>query len=223
MILVSITGKTAGECLKKIKEIETFKIKEVGLFLEFLEEDNRKKVYKALQNSKIKKIPLVHIRHDMTIGELEFLKKKYKAKYFTIHEINFQHDDILKWKGFYKNLYLEMNFDNFVSRKVAVEKIGGFCVDLAHLKCGMEMLNKDFDYIYNKKEIEKYFACSHLNGWRPELNCDTHTICNLENFDYLKTMPEFLWGKCVALEVFNPIKEQLKFKTYLIRLLEIKK
>lgn len=221
-ILVSITGKTVEECLEKIKEADSFKIKEAGLFLEFLEKDGREKVYEALSACKIKKITLVHARHDMALEEFKFLKKKYKTKYFTIHEINFQHDDILKWKGFYKNLFLEMNFDNFVSKKVVVEKIGGFCVDLAHFKVGMEMLNKDFDYVYSRKEIEKYFACSHLNGWRPEINCDTHTIYKLENFDYLKTLPTFLWGKCVALEVFNSIKEQLEFKTYLTGLLEEK-
>jgi len=87
---------------------------------------------------------------------------------------------------------------------------------LAHFKVGMEMLNKDFNYVYIKRNMPKYFDCNHLNGWNPEINCDMHTIHSLENFDYLKTMPDFVFGKCIALEVFNPIKEQLEFKSYLI-------
>lgn len=218
-ILVSVTGKDEIACIEKINEINSLGIKEAGLFLEFLNKEQKQKVYAELSKSKIEKIPLVHIRHDMTKDELKFLKNKFATKYFTLHEINFQHDDILKWKGFYKNLTLEMNFDNFVSRKVKVEKIGGFCVDLAHFKVGMEMLNKDFNYVYIKKNMPKYFDCNHLNGWNPEINRDMHTINSLENFDYLKTMPNFLFGKCITLEVFNPIKKQLEFKDYLVGML----
>jgi len=221
-IIVSITGKDKNACIEKINEINNLGITEVGLFLEFLNKEQKEKVYAELLKSKIKSIPLVHIRHDMVKEELKFLKNKFKTKYFTLHEINFQQDDVLKWKGFYKNLTLEMNFDNFVSKKVQVEKIGGFCVDLAHFKVGMEMLNKDFDYVYIKKNFPEYFDCNHLNGWNPEINRDMHTIHSLENFDYLKTMPNFLFGKCIALEVFNSIKEQLEFKTYLVGLLSEK-
>ena len=214
-LLVGITGKTSEEIIEKINECNKLGVKEASLFLEFLDKDQKEKVYRALSDSKIKSIPLVHIRHDMEKSELKFLKEKFKTKYFTLHEINFQHNDILKWKGFYKNLCLEMNFDNFVSKKVKVEKIGGFCVDLAHFKVGMEVLNKDFEYVFDRKNKMKYFDCSHLNGWNPKTNRDMHTINNLKDFDYLKTMPKYLFGKCIALETFNSIEEQLEFKKYL--------
>lgn len=214
-LLVGITGKTSEEIIEKINECNKLGVKEASLFLEFLDKDQKEKVYRALSDSKIKSIPLVHIRHDMEKSELKFLKEKFKTKYFTLHEINFQHNDILKWKGFYKNLCLEMNFDNFVSKKVKVEKIGGFCVDLAHFKVGMEVLNKDFEYVFDRKNKMKYFDCSHLNGWNPKINRDMHTINNLKDFDYLKTMPKYLFGKCIALETFNSIEEQLEFKKYL--------
>jgi len=221
-ILVSITGKEEKDWRDKLDEINSLKIKEVSLFLELYGKDQREKIYKALLDSTIKTIPLVHIRHDMTKDELKFLKNTYKTRYFTLHEINFRDDDILKWKGFYRNLCLEMNFDNFVSKKVKVEKIDGFCVDLAHFKIGMEMLSKDFEYVFDRKRVEKYFDCNHLNGWNSETNRDMHTIRDLSNFDYLKTMPKFLFGKIIALETFNSIKEQIGFKEYLIGLLNEK-
>ncbi len=218
-ILVGLTGEVSDEILKKIKECKNLGVKEAALFLEFLKKSDRQKAYGALLNSKIKSIPLVHIRHDMIKEELEFLKNKFKSKYFTLHEINFQHDDILKWKGFYKDLYLEMNFDNFVSKKVKVGKIAGFCVDLAHFKVGMETLNKDFEYVFNRKNDKKYFDCNHLNGWNPKINYDMHTIHSLKDFDYLKTLPKFLFGKVIALETFNSIKQQICFKSYLQNML----
>src|SRR3989344_4937391 len=222
-ILVSITGRIEKDWENKLKEINDFKIQEIALFLEMFAKDQREKIYDALLKSKIKSIPLVHIRHDMEKSELEFLQKNYKTKYFTCHEENFVHHDIEHWKGFYKNIYLEMNFDNFVSKKVRVGKIGGFCIDLAHFKVAMEKLSKDFKYVFDKKPFstaqgkrnKNLFICNHINGWNTEKNIDMHTIHNLKDFDYLKTLPKFVFGKIIALETFNSIKEQLDFKKYL--------
>jgi len=218
-ILIGLTGEKPDDLLLKIREANGFGLKEASLFLELIEIAKRDIIYNTLLKSKIKNIPLVHIRHDMEKTELEFLRKKFKTKYFTIHEENFVRDDIKKWKGLYKNLYLEMNFDNFVSKKVKIEKIGGFCVDLAHFKVGMEKLSKDFEYVFEKKNLKKYFDCNHLNGWNLKTNCDMHTIENLNNFDYLKTLPKFLFGKCIAIEVRNSIKDQIEFKKYLSKIL----
>lgn len=217
-ILVSITGSAEKEWRDKLREINSLKIEEIALFLEIYEKDQRQKIYGTLLESCVKNIPLVHIRDDMTKEELKFLKDNYKTECFTCHEENFINNDLKKWRGFYKNIYLEMNFDNFVSKKVKVEKIGGFCVDLAHFKCGLEKLSRDFEYVFNKKDKE-LFICNHLNGYNPEKNIDMHTIYDLENFNYLKTLPRFVFGKCIAMETFNPIKEQIKFKKYLTTIL----
>ena len=217
-ILVSITGSTEKQWQDKLKEVKKFNLQEIALFLELYHKQEKQKIYDALLKSKIKSIPLVHIRHDMKKDELEFLQKHFKTKYFTCHEENFAHHDVEHWKGFYKNIYLEMNFDNVVSKKVRVEKIGGFCIDLAHFKVAMEKLNKDFEYVFDHKD-KKLFLCNHLNGWDPEKNIDMHSIHNLKDFDYLKTLPKFVVGDTVALEMFNSIKEQLKFKKYLSQIL----
>lgn len=228
-ILVSITGygkeykdRSVEPWQNKLKEIEKFGIKEIALFLELYDKKEKQEIYRALLKSGVRRIPLVHIRHDMEKSELEFLKKNYKTQYFTIHEINFADEDLKKWKGLYKNIYLEMNCDGIVSKKVDVSKIGGFCIDFAHFKVDMEKLNKDFEYVFKRKDIHKYFKCNHLNGYNPEKNIDIHTIYNLKNFDYLKTLPQFVFGKTIALETFNSIKEQLEFKKYLTALLSEK-
>ncbi len=114
-ILLSITGRTQKDWREKLKEIESHNITEVALFLEFYDKQEKKKIYDALLKSPIKNIPLVHIRHDMEKSELGFFQKNFGTKYFTCHEENFVSHDIEQWKGFYKDIYLEMNFDNFVS------------------------------------------------------------------------------------------------------------
>ena len=215
-ILFGITGEKEKDWQDKLNDLNKLKIREAALFLERFDQIQRKKIYRALLGSSIKTIPLCHIKNDMEIEELVYLESKFKTKYFTIHESSFGFLD--KWKGFYRKLYLEMNIDNYVSPKVAVGRIGGFCVDLSHFKVALTGWTKDFDYTYFKKH-KADFTCNHLNGYDPKENIDLHAIKSLKDFDYLKTLPKFIFGKVIALEVENDIVEQIKFKRYLIKLL----
>ena len=216
-ILVGITGNTEAHWKSQLREINDFKISEISLFLERYSKPQRQKIYTALLNSQIKDIPLVHIKNDMAKEELEFLAENFGSNYFTIHENSFK--VLGKWQGFYKHLFLEMNTDNFVSHSVNVNKIGGFCIDLAHFKVEEEKRAKEFDYIVKRKKVSRYFACNHLNGYSPEKNVDMHTIRSLKDFDYLKTLPKFVFGSVIGLETENSISEQLAFKAYLERFL----
>ncbi len=214
-ILVGVTGNKNIHWQNHLKEIEEYKISKITLFLELFENNQRQNIYKALLNSNIKEIPLVHIRHDMVKEELKFLINHFNSKYLTIHEDSF--DILTKWKGYYKKLFLEMNKDNFIAKNVQVEKIGGFCVDLSHFKSAQEKWSKEFEYTIKKPK--RFFACNHLNGYSYKKNTDLHTIDKLSDFDYLKTLPKFLFGKVIAIEVFNSISEQLKFKEYILKIL----
>ena len=204
---------------KQLKDIGKLKISKISLFLECLELPERKEVYESLLNSKIKNIPLVHIRGDMTREELVFLKSNFKSSHFTIHEDEFRF--LPKWRGFQKNLFLEMNTDDHVSKSVELKRIGGFCVDISHFKVAEQKWSKEFEYTIRKSP--KRFACNHLNGYSYELNKDLHVIKGLKDFEYLKTMPGFLFGKVIALETGNSIAEQIKFKKHIIKLLSDKK
>jgi len=211
-ILLGITGAKEKDWQDKLKDLKKLRIKEAALFLERFDQGQRKKIYRALLDSTLKKIPLVHIRNDMEVEELVFLEEKFKTKYFTIHESSFNF--LKKWPGFEKKLYLEMNANNYISQKVIVEKIGGFCVDLSHFRIAITSWTKEFDYTYFRKE-KAIFACNHLNGYSEKKNTDLHAVKSLKDFDYLKTLPNFLFGKIIALEMENSIPQQIKFKKFL--------
>lgn len=215
-ILLGITGVKDNDWQSKLRDLNKLKISKVGLFLERFNQIQRKKIYRALLDTSIKTIPLCHIKNDMEVEELVFLESKFKTRYFTVHENSFGF--LSKWKGFGKKLYLEMNMDDYVSPRVEVEKIGGFCVDLSHFKAALTEWTKDFDYTYFRK-FKANFACNHLNGYSSEKNTDLHTIKGLKDFDYLKTLPKFLFGKVIALEMENSISQQIKFKKYLVKLI----
>jgi len=210
-------GASASTWRNQLKELERRHIIKIALFLECMRLAERRQVYRALLKSHIKQIPLVHIRGDMNKKELVFLSKNFHSIYFTIHEKDFRL--LSKWSGYHKNLFLEMNTDNFVSRSVQVKKIGGFCVDLSHFKVEEEKWSKEFEYITRRKKVTKDFACNHLNGYSYKLNSDVHVLHRLNEFNYLKTLPSFVFGKAIALEAGNSIAQQLKFKKYVCKLM----
>lgn len=217
-IFVGITNNFDGSWRDKIREINKLKIKEAALFLEKVAtKKERQEIYVELEKSTVKNIPLIHIRNNMDKDELAFLRQRYNNPCLTIHEGSFKY--LEKWRGFHKNLFLEMNFDNHVASMVEVDKIGGFCIDLSHFKAGEEKWSREFLYVLSQRSKGNHFICNHVNGYSYEENCDMHTVSDLKQFDYLKTLPGFLFGRIIAIETYNTIKEQLRFKEYLIKLL----
>jgi len=217
-IFLSITGKTEKDWQTKINEINSFGIDTVALFLEIYEKPQREKIYKALEKSCIKKIPLIHIRNDMKRNELKYLREKYNNPCLTIHEDSF--DKLPKWDGYHRYLYLEMNYNNNIPKNVDISKIGGCCIDLSHFKSAEERWSKEFEYIIDKRGKNNLFKCNHLNGYSYQEKRDIHTISLLEEFEYLKTLPKFVFGDIIALEVFNSISDQIGYKKHIVNLLK---
>ncbi|MFA6437293.1 MAG: hypothetical protein WC242_03955 [Candidatus Paceibacterota bacterium] len=217
-IYLSLTGETTKDWQSKINEINALGLDTVALFLEVYEKSERTKIYEALEKSSIKNIPLVHIRSDMTKDELKYLCEKYNYPCLTIHEKFFNR--LPDWSGYHQYLYLEMDYDNSVSKQVDVDKIGGFCIDLSHFKTAEEKWTKEFEYIIANKNKKNLFKCNHLNGYSYSKNRDMHIISSFDEFEYLKTLPDFVFGDIVALEVYNSISDQIMYKKYIVNLLK---
>lgn len=216
-VLLSVTGTESYDWAEKLKEINDYKIGEIAIFLESFDKKERDNFYRLLLKSTVKNVPFVHLRDDVTNDEIKFFIDRFQTKHFNIHEEHFQKLD--QWKGYWDKLYLEMNFDNELSKDVKVRRIGGFCIDLAHLKAAISRGTKEAAYFFAQKETSMT-ACNHLNGYDPSAMKDIHYVKKLESFNYLTSLPKAAFGKIIALEVYNPIKEQIKFKEYVGRLLE---
>ncbi len=215
-IFLGITGEKNVDWQSKLEEINQLKIKEAAVFLELFNKKQRENFYRFLLKSSIKKVPLVHLRDDVEKEEIQFFVDNFETRYFNIHE---EHFDLLdKWKGCWDKLYLEMNYDSKIAKNVKVRRIGGFCVDFAHFKTAVTRGAEEAYYTFLRRNKIR-FTCNHISGYSSSENCDLHTINNLKDFDYLTTLPKYLFGKILAIEVFNSIKEQEKFKKYIINLL----
>ncbi len=218
-IFVGLTAKKGKGWEKKLRDIKKYKIKKFVLFIEEIKKEDREKLYKKLLNNNFE-IPFVHIRCDTDKKELEFLSKNFKSRYFNIHENHFE--DLKKWNGFLKRLCVELNYDDYIPKIMDVNKIGGFCIDLSHFKAAEERGSKEFSYVFKRRKNDKKFICNHLNGYSYKKRRDLHLVSSTKEFDYLISLPKFVFGKIIALEMYNSISEQLKFKKYLVKLLEDK-
>lgn len=214
MLYPTITSNYRFGWQAKIKEVRALNLRKVCVFPETLLMRERKKLYRELINSPITTVPLVHIRDDFQKWELEFFKKYYQTRHFNVHEHSFNNIKQGQWRGFQKYLYLEYNYNNRIAEEVNVGKIGGLCLDLAHFWSAKNREAKEF--IRSREEIKKFrLGANHLSGYDKIRKKDRHTISSLSFFDYLKKVPRQYFSNIIAIEIFNPISEQLKFKRYI--------
>jgi hypothetical protein len=219
-LLLGITGETDEHYREKIEEINERQISVVALFLERFLPHQREEIYGMLENSTVKEIPLVHIRHDIKKEELILLSEKYNTQCFTIHESHF--DILSSWEGFEEKLFLEMNTDNVVPDNVEVGRVGGFCVDLAHYQKQEDIKAlADYKYVYDRRHDESLFKCNHVSGYSFIEKKDLHYVDSKKDFDYLRFLPIFLFGDIMAIEVDNSIAEQVVYREHILKILTL--
>ncbi|MFA5355515.1 MAG: hypothetical protein WC302_02200 [Candidatus Paceibacterota bacterium] len=214
-VFPSITGEGSLDWSRKLKEINSLEIKQICIFLSRFDKKERSNLYRLLLKSKIKEIPFVHLRDDMEAKELDFFINNYNTRFFNAHEDSFLQDE---WKDYRDKIYLEMDYNNKIEKAVEVKRAAGFCVDLAHFRASVARGTKEASYTYLKRKGMR-FGCNHIGGYDPAKMDDKHRITGLKDFNYLITLPKFLFGEVLAIEADNSIKEQLEFKEYIIKIL----
>lgn len=228
MIFPSITT-TNNNYFNQIIEAEKLNIKEICLFLTCLDFTKRQELYSVLKNSSFKKFPLIHLRHDLELWELDFLVNKIPSGVFNIHPLT-----EYSFPDYYQKYKDKIYIENAFSHPRNVLKLGnyvgvfaGICLDLTHLEDNR--LNVKDAYLKNTKDLDTFkIGCAHvgpinrnpsynqsLNVWEQE----SHKFTSLSEFDYLKNYPIKYYPEIIALEVENSIEEQLTAIKYLNQLL----
>lgn len=226
-ILPTIT--TITNWRKKIKESKELGLTEVALFPTSLSLKEREELYQLLKKTKIRRIPFVHLRSDMVIGELDYLVKNYKTGVFNIHsslESKFA-GNIQKYHKYKKILYIENTSKPL--DKEELKKVAGICLDSTHLE-NDRIFRKEI-YRHNIKIIKKLgCGCNHIGPVKKFPSFEKEEIVSMDNhhffkklseFNYLKKYPANFFGEYAALELENSIREQLEAKNYIIKLLMI--
>ena len=212
----------------KVREICNLDIKEIAIFPTCLDREERKELYKLLENSPVRKIPFAHLRGDMKAKEIEYLIKNYGTEVFNIHsEKEYPYpEDCLKFKEkiCIENVYYPLDEEE-------VKKFSGICIDFSHLENDRLLYREKFEH--NRRIIEKFpVKCNHISAIKKEKRLDSeskydkhnarydfHYLKELSELDYLKNYPLKYFSRHIAIELENSIKEQLEVKNYLEKII----
>ena len=226
-ILPSIT--TIFDWRGKIKEVKELGLKEVALFLTCVNFKERQELFSLLKDTKIISIPFVHIRSNNTSDELDYLIKNYHTEAFNIHTKN-EYSYPPDYKKYKNMIYIENTYESLDEGEL--KEFAGICLDFGHME-NSKLFTPDI-YKHNAALIEKYgCGCNHLGPSkdfsffskrevRYSRNGHPHTLKNLSELDYLSNYSDKYFGKFVALEMENIIKEQLEAKDYLYDIIKNK-
>lgn len=228
-ILLSVTSIN-GKHFEKIEECKKLGVSEIAFFPTAIgDKKERVECGYFLEKAGITSIPFVHLRGDMVSEELDFWVDNFGTQIFNIHA-NKSYPWAWDFSGYKKRkIYIEnadQTGNSFLSEE-AVRKCGGICIDFSHLEDGRK---RGLDaYEKNIQIIKKYpIGCAHVGPIRTrplfrEESCvwayDSHFFEKLSQFDYLKKYPDEFFPSFIALEVENPIVEQIKARDYLIKLM----
>lgn len=229
-ILVSITT-TNKDYIKNIQEAKKLKIKELALFFTLFATKNiRYKIYKELLKNNIKSVPVVHLRNDMKVSEIKYLIKTFNTKMFNTHPTGFHEIEDKEILKKYKNkIYLENSeTKKTVSITKEINDYAGICLDISHLH--ENLLLKRMKFYKDTIDVLKKYKCgfahvsaikkhSYINKYTGVLSYSDHIFENLNEFNYIKKYKKYL-PQYLAFEVNNSIKEQLKAKKYLQKILK---
>ncbi|MCX6764479.1 MAG: hypothetical protein NTU58_02105 [Candidatus Nealsonbacteria bacterium] len=215
---------------EKITEAKELHLKEFCFFPTCLDKNERKEAYELLKKIRIKNIPLIHLREeDMDFKEIEYLINNFNAKAFNIHSQSehqshpFIHDYS---KSKYRKIIFIENTRKPLNEK-EIKKLGGVCLDFAHLENDRLLENEKFNY--NIKVIEKcHIGCNHVSAicktthldGQGKTRHDRHFLENFSELDYLKKYPINYFSDFTALELENNLEEQLEMIDYINNLLK---
>lgn len=221
----AITTTAGSDWRQMLADCTKLGVKEVALFPTCLGNDERQEYFAKTKEAGITSVPFVHLRSDMGPDEIEFLMKEFGTKVFNIHgnDRNAPQYDLSEFKD---RIYVE-NLSNSIIDEI--KNWAGLCLDVSHLEDKIlknDPLAKEIFEI-----LEKYpCGCWHLNtvaktpmqesDRREEFFYDVHSFADLSDFDYCLKYKKYV-APHIALELENPIAEQLEAKKYLEKLLEI--
>ncbi len=199
----------------RLRELKRLRLKEVSLFLTTGNTKQREYIRKHVAASSVTSIPHIHIRNDMTEKEVGYYYDTYGTQRFTTHyeyRKNFWH-----WSPtLRKCIGIENNVD--LSSLKGIERFGGMVIDVSHYAEYVRH-NTAFKTIVDMAIDRFPVLANHASGVHPKTDEAIHWAYNKTYYTYVKQLPKKCFGPVVSLEVSNTLASQIKYISYIKRLL----
>ena len=226
-VLCSITtaatfGDPSMDWRRAIQDTARLGLARVALFLTGLNPVQRKTLYQLLLSQRLRHefaIPFVHARGDMHSDEYRFLMGEFGAERFNLHRRRQQPHEHDLSKELRSRIYIE---NAWHLEQADLKGFAGICLDFSHLEAVMYEEPKEYPMLEGL--LDRFpIGANHVSAFLLERSQnnrrDRHFTTSPGDFDYLSGFPRRYFGKFVALELSNPLEEQLTVKTRLEKFL----
>lgn len=231
-VLVSFTTFMNDDWHQTVADLAKLGVTEFALFLTGVDaESERWQILKEIKATiPDAKILFVHLRPDVTPKEIDFLIDEFGTELFNLHPLR-EYPLVYDYDRFKSQILIEnsgpANRDGL--KPSDVDSFGGICLDLSHLK-NSELLFPSVYKITVETMSKLPVLANHISAISDEpihypnhRTCyDQHRFNDLSQFDYLKQFPKQYFGQYLALELMNPISEQLEAKKYVEGIIKLK-
>lgn len=219
-VLVTVTTATGGLVDWREQMADARALGEpFALFLTGIGPDERQEAYRMARGSEL---PFVHARTDMTDDEYRLLMAEFGTRWFNLHPTRYWpllepvSDEVRA------RVLMENTYDLFESD---LDGWAGLCLDLSHLEDNRRLDPATYDTIM---ELAQRFSvvANHLSAVRPspwtsrkgQVLYSSHHMAGVEEMDYLSRYPARCFGEWAAIELAQPIPDQLRARA---RVLEV--
>jgi len=214
----SITTSNSEITKLQLQFLENNPVDECGLFLTGLQSPEERKSFLIFLNNKLPnlKAPLVHVRSDSSVNELQFCIDNFNTKYFNLHgnhASEFKKSELFT----FKDMMLAENSKTLTVEQMEEGCFAGICLDLSHI---CEDVHGDRDWVPDlQKTLFQYDVnVNHISAVRQNNygNLYAEHICNYKtDMDYLSTIDKKYFGEYSFLELENTIQKQLEIINYI--------
>lgn len=205
-----------------VRDLAASETRAVALFPTCLERGEREALYRDLEAIKGLRLPHVHLRSDMGLDELDYLKKRFATEVFNIHARGSLYPYGRDPGSHAVSIYVE----NADSLPVAEELVGlgGLCLDFAHWESA-RLLGRPGYEGFGALAAATPIGCCHISAIRPGVRSawggfDHHRFSGLGDLDYVLRYRAFFPRGWASLELENGLGEQLAAIARLETLLE---
>jgi len=231
-ILVSVVTAGNPDWRKSVADLKKYGIHRFALFLTMIPRSDKfadifDEISKQIPGAEI---PFSHISQKLTPDQLDRMIEKFGTKVFNRHPTR-EFPLIYDYSKFNSMIYIE-NAGPAIEDGLKVsdiENFAGVCLDVSHLENAKRQKFSGYDITL--ETVKKCpIGANHISGILTKpfhgpisgtFSHDSHKFYKLEDFDYLKNYgPEF-FGSYIAIEVYNPIAEQLEAKKYIEKIINL--
>lgn len=213
-------SRCASGWREKICEIEALGLRSVALFLTGVREAERRELYRELELAHVRHlftIPLVHAVSDMPEDEYRYLMSRFGTELFNLHPIRqfpLQHKLSAEIR---RNITIENAFIDEAIDLLDLSGFNGICLDVAHAEDLRRKNGPAFEKLARLTQMAPVRAnhiCVSGEAAKPDsqgnLTYHSHLTMEGRGLSYLESYPSNFFGPIVAIELADPLAEQVK-------------